>query len=110
MVELTPHVGRHTWAYLTLEYIYNNLLEEELRLSRDYGLEGRIKGLLDAAAEQLRLLGGWEIGSRMPYKYARRFVEKLANENNLKRIQQEKQVAEKARKDQLTFISPPLIE
>ena len=110
MVELTPHVGRHTWAYLTLEYIYNNLLEEELRLSRDYGLEGRIKGLLDAAAEQLRLLGGWEVGSRMPYKYARRFVEKLANENNLKRIQQEKLVAEKFRKDQQISISPPLIE
>ncbi|MGY1494979.1 hypothetical protein [Aeromonas dhakensis] len=93
MVELTPHVGRHTWAYFTLEYIYKELLDEQLQLSRDFGLDGRIKGLLDAAAEQLRLLGGWEIGSRMPYKYARRFVEKLANDSNIRRIQQEKDIA-----------------
>lgn len=29
----------------------------------------------------------------MPYKYARRFVEKLANDSNIRRIQQEKEIA-----------------
>ncbi|WP_319784191.1 hypothetical protein [Oceanisphaera sp. IT1-181] len=86
MVKLTPHVGRHTWAYSALEFIYNDLLNEELRLSKNYGINGRMKGLLDAAAEQLRALGGWSIGSRMPYKYAQRFLEKVANDSNLKRI------------------------
>jgi hypothetical protein len=44
-----------------------------------------MNGLLDAAAEQLRLLGGWSEHSKMPWRYARRFVARMANENNLGR-------------------------
>ncbi|MFP2505029.1 site-specific integrase [Buttiauxella gaviniae] len=86
LAKLTPHVGRHTWAFVTMTYIYNKLLNDELLLKKTYGVSGRVTGLLDAAAEQLRILGGWSILSKMPYKYARRFVANLANENNLSRI------------------------
>ncbi|PSV86559.1 site-specific integrase [Photobacterium leiognathi] len=91
MVMLTPHVGRHTWAYMTLEYIYNDLLKEELRLSKDYGITSRMKGLLDAAADQLRVLGGWSETSTMPIRYARRFIEIVANRSNLGRTKQSNQ-------------------
>ncbi|MBL4245361.1 hypothetical protein H8F18_23425 [Vibrio fluvialis] len=81
----TPHVGRHTWAYTTLEFIYNELFIEELGLKRDYGVRARMKGLLEVAADKLRLLGGWTLTSRMPMKYANRFIEKVANESNTRR-------------------------
>jgi len=42
--------------------------------------------LLDAAADKLRALGGWSVTSSMPYKYARRYVEQLANQANINRI------------------------
>lgn len=85
MIGLTPHVGRHTWAFTTLEFIYHKLMNEELFLKKEYGISSRMKSLLDAAAEQLRILGGWSVTSKMPYKYARRFVSRIANESNLKR-------------------------
>ncbi|MEQ5294875.1 hypothetical protein ABN249_05075 [Providencia rettgeri] len=84
--KITPHVGRHSWAYLTLEYIYKKLLSDELSLHFQYGIESRLNGLLDAASEQLRNLGGWSLNSRMPFKYAKRFISELANENNLRRV------------------------
>ncbi|MGL1305599.1 site-specific integrase [Vibrio parahaemolyticus] len=85
MPQITPHVGRHTWAYTTLEFIYNELFIEELGLKRDYGVRARMKGLLEVAADKLRLLGGWTLTSRMPMKYANRFIEKVANESNTRR-------------------------
>lgn len=94
MVNLTPHVGRHTWAYITLEFIYNELLKDELKLGKQYGISSRMTGLLDAAANQLRPLGGWSDLSRMPYKYAKMFVERVANDSNLKRTSQDKKAVE----------------
>jgi site-specific recombinase XerD len=86
LVQLTPHVGRHSWAYITLEYIYEQLLHDEIRLGKNYGISSRLVGLLDAAADKLRALGGWSVTSSMPYKYARRYVEQLANQANINRI------------------------
>ncbi|WP_318453694.1 site-specific integrase [Photobacterium leiognathi] len=94
IVKLTPHVGRHTWAYVTLEFIYQELLKDELRLSQEYGIASRMKGLLDAAADQLRGLGGWSELSKMPYKYAKRFVAQVANDSNLKRTDFDKNAIE----------------
>ncbi|EKT63260.1 phage integrase [Providencia burhodogranariea DSM 19968] len=54
MPKITPHVGRHSWAYITLGYIYNKLFDEEVRLKKQYGINSRLNGLLDAASEQLR--------------------------------------------------------
>ncbi|HHY0497984.1 TPA: site-specific integrase, partial [Vibrio parahaemolyticus] len=85
MPQITPHVGRHTWAYVTLEFIYNELLIGELELKRDFGIQARMKGLLDVAADKLRVLGGWTLTSKMPMKYANRFIEKVANESNIRR-------------------------
>ncbi|MGR6861504.1 site-specific integrase [Aliivibrio salmonicida] len=96
MVALSPHVGRHTWAYMTLEYIYNDLLKEEINLSKDYGLTSRMQGLLDAAANQLSVLGGWSTSSKMPMQYGKRFIEMIANRSNRARNKQ---------LDQQTFIS-----
>ncbi len=71
---------------MTLEYIYNDLLKEELNLSKDYGITTRMKGLLDAAADQLRVLGGWSEISAMPMRYGKRFIEIVANRSNSNRI------------------------
>ncbi|PTP74934.1 site-specific integrase [Vibrio splendidus] len=85
MVTLNPHVGRHTWAYITLKFIYNDLLIESLTVARDYGIRARINGEMDAAVEELRTLGGWSFNSKMPLMYAKRFVEMISNESNIKR-------------------------
>lgn len=86
MPYLTPHVGRHTWASQALEFIYMKLMNDEITLNISYGISGRMTGLLDAAADQLRILGGWSPLSKMPYRYAKRFLAKVANDSNLKRI------------------------
>ncbi|MCS0110208.1 site-specific integrase [Vibrio alginolyticus] len=85
MVKLTPHVGRHTWAYITLEYIYNEILKENLMMASDYGIRARMNGELDAAVEKLRSLGGWSLTSKVPLMYAKRFVEMVSNESNKNR-------------------------
>lgn len=85
MVKLTPHVGRHTWAYITLEYIYNEILKENLMMASDYGIRARMNGELDAAVEKLRSLGGWSVNSKVPLMYAKRFIEMVSNESNKNR-------------------------
>ncbi|MEZ9796276.1 site-specific integrase [Vibrio cyclitrophicus] len=85
MVALTPHVGRHTWAYITLEFIYNEIFKENLMIARDYGIRARMQGELDTAVEKLRSLGGWSVKSKVPLKYASRFVEIVSNQSNTKR-------------------------
>ncbi|MBF4323275.1 hypothetical protein EAY22_24110, partial [Vibrio anguillarum] len=50
-----------------------------------YGVRARMKGLLDVAADKLRVLGGWTLTSKMPMRYANRFIEKVANESNTRR-------------------------
>ncbi|BAX55325.1 hypothetical protein PDPUS_2_00739 [Photobacterium damselae subsp. piscicida] len=88
MVKLNPHVGRHTWAYITLEFIYNDLLKENIMMARDYGIRARMNGEMDAAVEQLRALGGWSVTSKVPLKYAKRFVEMVSNQSNQRRTKQ----------------------
>ncbi|WP_318517113.1 site-specific integrase [Photobacterium leiognathi] len=85
MVTLTPHVGRHTWAYITLEFIYNEVLKENLIMARDYGIKARMNGELDVAVEKLRVLGGWSVNSKVPLMYAIRFLEMVSNESNKRR-------------------------
>lgn len=85
MVALTPHVGRHTWAYITLEFIYNEILKESLFTARDYGIRARMSGEMDAAVEKLCTLGGWSVNSKVPLMYANRFVEMISNQSNIRR-------------------------
>ncbi|EJL7035153.1 TPA: site-specific integrase, partial [Escherichia coli] len=85
MVNITPHVGRHTWANITLEFIYNSLLSESLILAQDYGIRARMNGVLEPAIEQLRALGGWSLTSKVPLRYAKRFIEVVSNQSNYKR-------------------------
>ncbi|EII3441095.1 site-specific integrase [Vibrio parahaemolyticus] len=85
LVNITPHVGRHTWAYITLEFIYNSLLKESVMLTHDYGIRARMNGVLEPAVEQLRTLGGWSITSTVPLMYAKRFLEMVSNQSNQKR-------------------------
>ncbi|MCD9474232.1 site-specific integrase [Photobacterium phosphoreum] len=85
MVKLNPHVGRHTWAYITLEYIYNEILKENLIMASDYGIRARMNGELDAAVEKLRSLGGWSNTSKVPLMYAKRFIEMVSNLSNKNR-------------------------
>lgn len=68
MVNITPHVGRHTWANITLEFIYNSLLSESLILAQDYGIRARMNGVLEPAIEQLRALGGWSLTSKKRFQ------------------------------------------
>ena len=85
MVNITPHVGRHTWANITLEFIYNSLLSESLILAQDYGIRARMNGVPEPAIEQLRALGGWSLTSKVPLRYAKRFIEVVSNQSNYKR-------------------------
>ncbi|MDF7568856.1 hypothetical protein NQ063_25505, partial [Escherichia coli] len=84
-LNITPHVGRHTWANITLEFIYNSLLSESLILAQDYGIRARMNGVLEPAIEQLRALGGWSLTSKVPLRYAKRFIEVVSNQSNYKR-------------------------
>ncbi len=85
LVNLTPHVGRHTWAYMTLEFIYNIILKESVMLEHNYGIRARMNGVLEPAVEQLRTIGGWSITSKVPLMYAKRFLEMVSNQSNQKR-------------------------
>lgn len=82
--KLTPHVCRHTWAYITLAFAikkYRNESASPLTQSND---EIMLKAL-----EDLRVLGGWSANSIMPSYYAKRFIVDSANLMNLQRISQE---------------------
>ena len=82
--KLTPHVCRHTWAYITLAFAikkYRNESASPLNQSND---EIMLKAL-----EDLRVLGGWSANSIMPSYYAKRFIVDSANLMNLQRISQE---------------------
>lgn len=78
--KITPHVCRHTWAYITLAFAIKKY---------------QAKGLIDndenmqQAQENLRVLGGWSVNSVMPSYYAKRFIVDSANLLNLKRISEE---------------------
>ncbi|PLK74738.1 site-specific integrase, partial [Klebsiella pneumoniae] len=63
---LTPHVTRHTWAYLTLKKIYHikYLKSKSTRKYASVALPDT--GLMEEAKEELRLMGGWSPKSQMP--------------------------------------------
>lgn len=86
VVSITPHVARHTWAYLILKRVYTDKYQSVMRSCQLAGVDFAIAGLMSEAKDELRLLGGWSHNSRMPELYARRFLSERANFSNLTRI------------------------
>ncbi|MBA0946541.1 site-specific integrase, partial [Escherichia coli] len=86
VVSITPHVTRHTWAYLILKRIYAAKYQSVMRNCKLAGVDFAIAGLMSEAKDELRLLGGWSHNSRMPEFYARRFLSERANFSNVTRI------------------------
>ncbi|HCU0823463.1 site-specific integrase [Acinetobacter nosocomialis] len=82
--KLTPHVCRHTWAYMTLAYAV-----KKYRNDSKYTLNQSNDEIMQKALEDLRVLGGWSANSIMPNYYAKRFIVDSANFINLQRISQE---------------------
>ena len=83
--KITPHVCRHTWAYITLAFAikkYKNENRYQQSISNDE--------IMQKAQEDLRVLGGWSPNSIMPSYYAKRFIVNRANLLNLQRISDEK--------------------
>lgn len=70
--KISAHMFRHTWASNHLEYL----------------VEGKNIDI-ELAKDELRRLGGWSDKSQMPSRYARRFIEKIANAANMRRIEEE---------------------
>lgn len=80
---ITPHVCRHTWAYMMLNYSFKKYEnEDKLR----YPVSNVIHSALDKAQEDLRVIGGWSPTSVMPIHYGKRFIVERANHSNLARI------------------------
>ena len=80
---LTPHVCRHSWAYMMLNFSFEkfskeNIVNSNLRLATNDAL---IK-----AQDDLRAIGGWSPNSAMPMYYGKRFIVERANHSNLSRI------------------------
>ena len=84
--KLTPHVARHTWAYMTLENIYQKKYNELIKISSLTKVNFMNNGIMEDAKSELRELAGWSYNSSMPSHYAKRFISKKANESNLERI------------------------
>ncbi|KQC98386.1 site-specific integrase [Acinetobacter soli] len=82
--KLTPHVCRHTWAYITLAFAMKKYRNESASSLNQNNDEIMLKAL-----EDLRVLGGWSANSMMPSYYAKRFIVDSANLMNLQRISQE---------------------
>lgn len=80
---ITPHVCRHTWAYMMLNHSFKKYEnEDKLR----YPVTNVIQGAIDKAQEDLRVIGGWSATSVMPIYYGKRFIVERANHSNLARI------------------------
>ncbi|EOH1342379.1 site-specific integrase [Citrobacter freundii] len=86
---LTPHVTRHTWAYLTLKKIYHIKYLKSKSTRKYASIALPDTGLMEEAKEELRLMGGWSPKSQMPDFYARRFLSERANTANTQRIAQD---------------------
>jgi integrase len=86
---LTPHVTRHTWANLTLHKIYWDKYHKYTQTAQLAEVDFSIHGLMEEAKEELRIIGGWSMKSRMPDLYAKRFLSQQANTANLRRIEQD---------------------
>ncbi|KHT29589.1 site-specific integrase [Pectobacterium carotovorum] len=83
---ISPHITRHTWAYLTLQRIYGEKFQRINVNSRLAAIDFSNAGLMNEAKDELRLLGGWSHNSHMPDIYAKRFLSQQANTANLHRI------------------------
>ncbi|WP_421009514.1 site-specific integrase [Klebsiella aerogenes] len=88
IMKFTPHVTRHTWAYLTLKKLYHLQNKRFNGFDNDFVKNSLSIGMMDEAKEALRLLGGWSIKSQMPDLYAKRFLSEQANAANIQRILQ----------------------
>lgn len=82
--KFTPHVCRHTWAYITLAFAIKKYRKESSSMIKHNNDE-----IMQKAQENLRVLGGWSANSIMPSYYAKRFIVDNANIINLQRISQE---------------------
>lgn len=83
--KVTPHVCRHTWAYITLAYAVKNYRDKNR-----YKILMSNEEIMQNAQEDLRALGGWSVNSLMPSYYAKRYIMNSANLLNLHRISAEK--------------------
>ncbi len=72
---ISPHWLRHTWAFGTMENLYDKLKHEYIEAGAV-----NIKGIMEDVRDKLRTLGGWSLKSSMPSKYAKRFELRNANE------------------------------
>ncbi|EMK6942145.1 site-specific integrase [Vibrio cholerae] len=72
---ISPHWLRHTWAFGTMEHLYEKLKQEFIEAGSI-----NIKGIMAEVRDKLRTLGGWSLKSTMPSKYAKRFEMRKANE------------------------------
>lgn len=77
--KLTPNVTRHTWAYLTLERLYTKRYKKTVNSASLAQIDFSIKGIMEDAKSALRVLGGWSPSSRMPDRYAKRFIHENVN-------------------------------
>ena len=84
--KLTPHVARHTWAYLALERIYRDKHNELLKLSSLSDVNFINNNIMEDSKSELREIAGWSYNSNMPSHYAKRFISNRANKSNLDRI------------------------
>ena len=73
-----PHMLRHTWAYLQLQYLYRKHQAKFISAGAS-----NLKGIMQSAIDDLRALGGWTHNSTMPANYAKRFIVERANELNV---------------------------
>ncbi|MDO6640550.1 site-specific integrase [Shewanella sp. 5_MG-2023] len=71
---ITPHWLRHTWAFSTLAAIYSQTSDKYINTKAV-----KVSGIMEDSIEQLRVLGGWSLKSRMPQHYGRRFIQNQAN-------------------------------
>lgn len=77
-----PHMLRHTWAYLQLQYLYRKHQAKFISAGAS-----NPKGIMQSAIDDLRALGGWTHNSTMPAKYAKRFIAERANELNVAKFE-----------------------
>lgn len=78
LTNVHPHMLRHTWAYFKLKELYYKHESYFIKAGATSA-----KGIMNAAKDSLRTLGGWSENSMMPSYYARRFIAENANEMNM---------------------------
>jgi len=88
--KITPRITRHTWAFLTLEYLFSDAKKKaELLAQKTNTPIPSDKEMMELCVSDLQSLGGWSPSSQMPMHYARRFFSNIANEKNIQRIRED---------------------